>query len=173
MPEPARGGLVEVPRTAQDPAKVFPECWAIAKDLMDRRDQWRRRAARHRRWFRISGMLVIVLSISLPVIVNLQSLPYKTETISAISLAIAFITALRAFWNWDKLWQALKTGETALGDLLDHWWLDLSEYAYEADETRRRHAAFRRTEELVNKAGDVLKLEAESYFGSLRWPATS
>jgi hypothetical protein len=157
------------PWTDKHPSKAFPECWTVTKEVRSRRRRWARRAAWQRRWSRATGLLVILLGIGLPVLATLD-FRYQPLAVSATSLAIAGLVALRSVYRWDRLGQSLRGGELALANALERWECDLSRYAYEDDGPSARQAAFKRTQELLGEVRRTTRVGAEACCGGLDWP---
>jgi hypothetical protein len=77
--------------------------------------------------FRFSGLLVVVASITLPVISSIKddNFPRKTLVLTIVSLGIAILSSLSAFYRWDSTWQSRCRTEAELKHLLANWELAL------------------------------------------------
>jgi len=149
----------------------FPECAdLVQRRLFPLRERYRKRARLYRLWYRGTGALVILLSVSLPLVANSAPFDYQILILSAISLAIAGITGLRSFFQWDQMWQLLRTAELVLRGLLLKWELDLSRFAHQRDDDSARGRAFARTEKLLEDLRDITKTEIETISGATNWP---
>lgn len=119
------------------------------------------RARWHRRFYRASGIVVIMSGAGLPVLVSLDY-PAKDVVVSMIGMLVAAITALRAFYRWDQSWILLRKTETAITAA---WW----EYQgnIRADGGTDRNAL---AMALMQRVFDIRRHEAESFFKDLAFP---
>jgi hypothetical protein len=140
----------------------------VDRTVQQRRDTYRRRATMNGHYFRVSGVTVIAVASALPV---LASLSYRgKDVIVAIAGAlVAFLTALRSFYQWDQLWGLLRKSDLDLTHLLDRWRLDISA-TVGLPEPERRKKVEALAASLLDQAETVRKAESESYFGSLHFP---
>jgi Protein of unknown function (DUF4231) len=172
-----RWGGDEMPQGHQIPEnlkKKFPECSQLVEEFVIREyANYRRRARQYRFWFRSSGILVVILSVSLPLVANVQIAPtdfIQGLIISVISLSIAAITTLRTFFNWEQTWSMLRNGESALDYLLARWKLEVARFAHDDDDARARERAIDRTRQLLKEAREINRSELETYFSGLSFP---
>lgn len=135
------------------------------------RDSYRRRARWHRRWFRSTGVVVILLSTSLPAL-TIPDYGAKKALISIVGVFIALLTGLRSFYQWDQLWSVLRQSDFELSFLLDKWQLDVGAIVVQSDPERllKLHEL---TVALRDAAEDVRRSESTRYFGSLSFPHTT
>src|SRR5205814_1312202 len=70
--------------------------------------------------FRVSGVLVIILSVSIPFLITLEGL-WKTTALPLIALLIAALTGLNAFFQWQSDWNSSYQAHIALEHLLSIW----------------------------------------------------
>jgi hypothetical protein len=132
--------------------------------------QYHDRAKWHRRWFRSTGIVIILLSATLPLLAGLDY-DGKDVTIGVIGVAIAVLTALRNFYQWDQLWSLLRQSDFELTYLLDQYQLDATAIKTDsaADATSKLHEL---TRTLREEAEKVRRAESTRYFGSLRFPSS-
>jgi hypothetical protein len=143
-------------------------CREAIRTIERLRDNYRRRAKWHRYWFRISGVLVIVLSALLPLLAGL-SFDAKDGTLAAVGVTIAIVTGLRVFFQWDQLWGLLRQSDFALSHLLANWELDVAAAA-ELPEPERRSTLFALSRDVLAKADQIRQAESQKFFGALRFP---
>ena len=90
-----------------DLVRQSEEYCAQLRDFYDSRARW------NRHFYRFSGILVIVLGGSLPIIAG-ADFPGKDLTIAVIGFVVATITALRGFYRWDAAWVLMRETEFAI-----------------------------------------------------------
>ena len=143
---------------------VFEEVTAL-------RDTYRKRARQNRIWFRLTGVAVIVLSTSLP-LMTIPDYGAKKVLLSGVGVTIALLTGLRNFYQWDQLWSLLRQSDFELTYLLAKAKLDVDGAPKDPD--AQRHAKLLEIAvKLRDDAEAVRRSESTRYFGSLRFPSTS
>src|SRR6202171_4165308 len=84
---------------------VLEEMAHIKDDFVIRQLHWYKVHARTPMlFFRVSGVLIILLSVSLPFLTTLEGL-WKTIALPVISLLIAGLTGLNSFFRWESSWK--------------------------------------------------------------------
>ncbi|MFF7725170.1 DUF4231 domain-containing protein [Streptomyces sp. NPDC008001] len=78
------------------------------------------RAAWHRRFYRLSGAVVILVGAALPVLTALD-FPGKSGAISAAGFLVAITTALKSLYRWDVSWILLRETEIELTRVYLQW----------------------------------------------------
>ncbi|MGW1677699.1 SLATT domain-containing protein [Saccharopolyspora sp. NPDC002376] len=126
------------------------------------------RARWHRRFYRSSGIMLILIGAGMPVLAGFDY-PGKPLLLSVAGFVIAGLTALRSFYSWDQSWVLLRSAERAIGHAYLTWrgteaWSSGSPGG-QSDHDRRR-AALR----LLEKVVEIQENEAEAYFKGLAWP---
>ena len=137
-------------------------------DIEELRDNYRNRAKWHRRWFRATGVAIIILSASLPLLAGL-SYDGKDVTLAVVGVVIAILTGLRVFYQWDQLWGLLRQTDFALTHLLTTWELDVLA-ATGLPEPERSSTIYQLSKELLERADEVRQGESQKFFGALRFP---
>ena len=132
------------------------------------RNKYRRRANWHSHLFRASGIVIIAIASALPVLASL-SYDGKNITVAVAGALVAFLTALRSFYQLDQLWGLLRQCDLDLTHLLDQWELDVGATAGLPEEERRKEVHALATK-LLADAETLRRGESLSYFGSLRFP---
>jgi hypothetical protein len=123
------------------------------RDFYDARARW------HRRFYRVSGILVIVLGGALPLLAS-SSWESKDVLVSLTGFVVASVTALRGFYRWDASWVLLRGTEIALTRHYLAWKGVQNEQATTDD---RRAAALT----LLDKLLDIREDESKSFFKDL------
>lgn len=148
------------PRSQGYPAAV--ETYALRL-----RSFYNSRATWHRRFFRLSGIIVIVVGAGLPLLVTLDY-PGRDLIISIAGVVVAGVTALRAFYRWDQSWILLRNTERAITAA---WWewhskLDVVGSGEDASSQEQREV----TRAFAQKLVDIRKREADWFFADLAFP---
>jgi hypothetical protein len=164
-----------VPAVVDDPQ--FEQLVGIAYDLkkrfVDENYHWYRT---HKRVpflaYRLSGILVIVLSVSLPAI---AAMPFdrKTLVLSIMSVVIAALTGLNSFFRWDRTWRSRALCQYDMEWLVARWELELQNARLIiSDVHERRQHVYRATRELLRNVANVSDSEVQGFFGRLQFPPT-
>src|SRR6266700_6723169 len=143
---------------------VLEELTHIKEEFVVRQLNWYKAHARTPMLlFRISGVLVILLSVSLPFLTTLEGL-WKTLVLPVISLLIAGLTGLNAFFRWESDWKGYRQTHLTLEYLLTTWELQIAEARCQVDEQKAIDIALKATEQLINMTRTTTSTEAEDYF---------
>lgn len=152
------GSLLTLPLPDAE-ASEFPQ--GVESYVLRLRRHYDFRAIWHRRFYRASGILVIVVGAALPLLVSLDYAA-KSVVVSVSGVLIAAVTALRTFYRWDQSWMALRNAETAITRV---WW----DYQGKVGQDGADRSAL--ALELVRQVFEIRRAEAESYFDELAFPA--
>jgi hypothetical protein len=153
-----------------DPLQIYR---ALAQDSVNKlRDHYDWRAKWHRRLFRFSGILVIVVSASLPLLAGF-SYPGKNVVIAVSGVVIATATALRTFYQWDQMWALLRRTHFGLIEASNQWRLAFGRAEATTDPAEREQRAYEATEALLAKIESIRSAETEKFFSSLAFPEDS
>jgi hypothetical protein len=135
------------------------------RDFYDSRARW------HRRLYRLSTVLVILIGASLPLAASLDY-PHKALWLGILGVAVAAITALRSFYHWDQFWVLLRTTETSITRAYLEWKASTQEVSDSdpgAVAARKKSAG-----DLVDRIFNIRGNEAETFFRALTdrrdWP---
>jgi hypothetical protein len=150
-----------------DPAKMgFPaaaEAYVLrVREFYDARAWW------HRRLYRLSGILVILVGAALPLL-SVMDYAYKEVTVSLAGIVVAVMTSLRAFYRWDQSWVLLRNTEIVLTKTYLAW-KGSPEETTEVTDERQRLARNQAAIELITKVSNIRQGEAESFFQDLTYP---
>ncbi|MEU5903230.1 SLATT domain-containing protein [Micromonospora sp. NPDC047467] len=153
-----------------DPLQTYR---ALAEESVNKlRDQYDWRAKWHRRLFRFSGILVIVLSASLPLLAGF-GYPGKNLVIAVTGVVIATATALRTFYQWDQMWALLRRTHFGLIEASSQWRLAFARAEATVDPVEREQRAYEATDTLLAKIEGLRSAETEKFFSSLAFPEDS
>lgn len=155
--------LPPYPKRLPDPG-TLGYAQAVEAYLLRLRAFYHARAAWHRRFYRFSGILVILTGASLPLVATL-SYAHKDFVVSLLGVAIAALTALRAFYRWDQSWILLRGTER---DITHAWWDYHAEINKPTSGDDERHEAARL---LATRLVDIRTEEAEFFFKDMKFPS--
>ena len=130
---------------------------------------YKHRAALPRLIFRASGALIIILSVSIPLMAALQY-PGKDIVLSAIAVLIAALTGLNSFYRWEDTWRNRRETEFALTHLLSIWELKIVEAMHLGDPRKAKELLLVATRQLLEDAKGVTGTETEKFFSNIDWP---
>lgn len=132
------------------------------------RENYDARANGHRRYYRASGILVIVAGASLPILTTLDY-EGKELAVSLIGVLVSVVTALRAFYRWDQIWALLRVTEFSVSQAYWEWRrsIDGRLDATDAVITDKNREA---TALLLEKVAEIRSNEAISFFKDLPFP---
>lgn len=149
--------------------KILEELDRIKQDVVKTRDWYKGHALQPMRWFRITGVVLIVLSVSVPFVAG-QTAAWKDTVLSLMTLAIAALTGLGAFFRWEYAWQSYRRTQYALDRLLNMWEFKIVEARHQADPQRAIDLALRSTEQLLQDAAAITGSETAEYFKQVQLP---
>jgi len=129
-----------------------------------------KRAGRPKMAFRVSGVAIILLSLSIPFIAALK-FEGKDLLLSGLAVLIAIITSLGSFYKWEDTWRSYRQAETTLGRLLLLWDFNVIEARREADAGKGAEKIIAATQQLLESAHKVTSAETEEFFSKIEWPA--
>lgn len=140
----------------------------IRLNLETYRDRCLLLARRHRRWFRLTGILTILFSVSLPALVS-ADFAGRNAAISVLAVGVAGLSALRTFYQWDQSWQLYRSQELTLTALLTRWQMNMARIvgaaAPDADEQ-----AYTLTLGILHEAYESGRAELREFFSGISWP---
>ena len=149
--------------------KVLAELEKVKQEVVDTRRWYKQHARPQMLQFRVSGVLLILLSVSVPFIAA-QTAPWKDTVVSLATLLIAALTGLSAFFRWEYAWQSYRRTQYALDRLLNMWELRIVEARHQADPQRAIAMAIQATEQLLQEAATITSAEKLEYFKRVQAP---
>ncbi|WP_215397296.1 DUF4231 domain-containing protein [Rheinheimera oceanensis] len=119
--------------------------------------------------FRITGLIVIVFSITIPV-VSANTIEGKDMYITLMAMTIAISSGFNSFYRWGEKWQSFIRSELAILHLIGLWQVSLT-FAKKLDTDKERYeAAGKATERLLEEVGKIVSTETVEYFSKVDWP---
>jgi Protein of unknown function (DUF4231) len=162
----------KVPLPPQATDSSSPEFLTAAEQYVRRiRDVYDKRAGGHRRYYRFTGISVIVAGASLPLLTSLNY-THKSLIISVVGVFVSAVTALRAFYRWDQMWALLRATEFAVSRVYWNWRGEVEASPFSVDgvlspEVRKATVA------MLTEVADIRNNEAVSFFKDLPFPPKS
>lgn len=159
-------------------SEAIDEAFPLYADLMRRAiareaRRYRRFGRAHMLWFRVGGFVEILLSVSFPfVIAVLPALVSGDEVtnrvITGISVAIALVGAIRAFYSWNDNWRLYRTQQLALMIVVRRWELRMLDLiAHSTIDPKRAHEE---TAQAIEDLVMALQHEQDIFFGTVQLP---
>jgi hypothetical protein len=143
----------ELPSPTAEDFPAFAEAYTLRiRAFYDSRARW------HRRFYRLSGIIVIITGATLPVLAT-SDYSHKDFVVSCAGVLVAAVTALRAFYRWDQGWVLLRQTEFAINETYWDWKGSVQ------DPPDRKAAS-----ELLRKIQELRRREAETFFKDLTFP---
>lgn len=155
---------------AQNVDVIFSELKAIKDRYVGRLfRRYDRLALEHRLFFRTSGILIILLSVSIPFLTTLDGV-WKSTALPIVALLVAGFTGLTAFFHWEQNWKSYRQAQFSLGHLLAIWELNMAEARHAPDDQQAIALAVAATKELFDQAEAVSSTETDEFFKRLQMP---
>lgn len=176
-PKPDKDERAQAKRRRRYPwAPFVTETFPDYADLMYRAvhsqtRRYRRYGRAHMNWFRVTGLVEIVLSVSFPFVVALlDEVEYRfgNVLISGLSVGIALVGGLSAFYAWNDNWRLYRTQRLVFEQIIRMWELKL--FALAISDPPDKAAALEATKKAIELVGQALEYEQEVFFGSVRVP---
>ena len=159
--------MVEKQENADDP---IDELCKIKKNYVDKTWTW---YCDHSTWprvvFRLTGVTVIVLSLSIPFLAAAGG-KLLTVGVSVAALSIAILSALNAFFAWQKTWEKRITTQLTLEGLIAVWETKIAEARRATDEKDGYQFALKATQELIDNTRSLTVTETGTFFASIKFP---
>lgn len=151
--------------------EVMDELEKIKKEVVSTKGWFERNSDRPRILFRLVGSLVIILSISVPLLGVLDGV-WNTVVLPVVAIAIAGLTSLNAFFQWQSQWQGNRQTQFALEHLLTKWELEIVEAKFHPDQEKAIKMAIEATSRLLDQAREITSSSTGDYFKSIQLPTT-
>lgn len=162
-------GLYRVPLPEPVTDSSSPAFASRAEDWVRRvRTHYDERARSHRRWYRYSGIAVILIGASLPVLTSIDY-PSKSLVVSLAGVLVAALTTLRGFYRWDHMWALLRVTEFSVSQA--YWeWRGAVDGRLDTTDDKTTAEIRKATRILVKKVDDIRQHEANFAFKDLPFP---
>jgi hypothetical protein len=138
-------------------------------------DDTLKRYQQHATWprvvFRLVGMTVIVLSLGIPFLAAADG-SWQTVGVPIASFLIAALTALNAFFNWQKTWEKRMSMQLTLEGLVANWETEIAA-ARLKEQGEGFDRALKATQELIARTQAMTVAETNAFFASIKFPEVS
>ena len=142
----------------------------IKKKYVDKTWAWYRD---HSSWpritFRMAGMTVIVSSLSIPFLAAAGG-DWLKLWVPAASLIIAIVTALNAFFAWQKTWEKRITIQLTLEGLIAAWETKIAAARRTNDTDEGYETALQATQDLIENTRSLTVSETANFFADIKFP---
>ena len=150
--------------------QILDELTKLKSPVLNTRNWYRRQAPRSMAAFRVVGVALILLSVSLPLLSTLEG-NWRTFALPVISLLIAGLTGINAFLNWQSQWQSFRQTQFQLEYLLQRWELEIIQARYHSNEDEAIAMIYAATQKLLEQAREATASETEKFFKDIQLPA--
>ena len=117
--------------------------------------------------FRLNGTLVIILSISLPL---LSTWDEGKDFVPIVATAVALLTAFNAFFSWDQIWKTNFTTARLLRNALKMWEAKMLRAKHHSDPEAGIEIAQEEYEALINTVYSITAQNTTTYFSNVKPP---
>jgi hypothetical protein len=153
-----------------DSADPVDQIAAIAEGYANPQLEWYLNGKRlPRMLFRAAGVVIIVLSVSIPFLTTVTFWG-RDVVLSLAALLIAALTGLSSFYNWDQAWRGRQQTAEALQHLIASWRILLTNARAEPDPIQRRALVTSAARKLIDGVKAVTGAEAEQFFSEVKLP---
>jgi len=125
---------------------------------------YRKRAPWRRNAFRISGLMLLIVSVSLPFASAVFPKESTLWLLPALGYVVAIISALNAFFQWQRAWQSYRTAHLQLEAAWSDWQASRAEAVAESDGQKAFAAVTSAAHRLLGRASDIITSEKGELF---------
>jgi hypothetical protein len=151
---------------------VVVELKRIKEEQVDKNREWYESHARPPMiMFRLVGVLIILVSVTIPFLTSLPGPPpWQPVLLSGAALLLAALTGLNAFFQWQDEWRGFRETQFVLEHLLSKWELAILEAQYRSlsDEALAIETATDATRMLLERSREAIATETTGYFAGLQ-----
>jgi hypothetical protein len=150
---------------------VLADYRKLAEECVDRlRRKYDFRAGWHRRWFRFTGIVVVVSGAALAPLAVFDY-PRKPLVVALVGVLVGVVTGLRTFYQWDQNWAVLRRTHFDLTEAYQAWQLDFRHAQAGDDPTQVEERSYQATKTLLERVAAIRGSESERYFASVDFPS--
>jgi hypothetical protein len=117
--------------------------------------------------FRICGVFIILLSVTVPYVGTLQG-RWRSTVLPIMTLSIAGLTGINSFFQWQTQWSGFRSTELNLRFALAQWGTRIAEACYQTDPSMTAKMAIAATDSLLREAREAQSVETGRYFEATR-----
>lgn len=146
------------------------ELCAIKEGYVDKTYNWYRdRSTWPRITFRLAGVTIIVLSLTIPFFAAAEG-KWSEIGVPLASLSIAILSSLNAFFGWQKMWEKRITTQLTLEGLMAAWEIKIAAAKRTQDLEKGYVAALQATQDLIENTRSLSVSETASFFTNIKFP---
>ncbi len=143
----------------------------LKETVVQTRNWYRDHAERPMLLFRSAGVLLILLSVSIPYLSTLEGVA-KEVLLPIFSLLIAALTGLNAFFQWQSQWQRFRQTQYQLEYLLTRWEFEITQAKHQPEHSLAVEMATAATARLLDQAHEITAQETGEHFKGQQLPST-
>jgi hypothetical protein len=148
---------------------VVDELEKVKLEVESTRNWFKRNSTRPRILFQITGGVTILLSVLVPLLSTLDG-TWQTFVLPAVAVAIAGLTGINAFFQWQSQWQGNRQTQYALEYLLSKWEVEIVKARFQTDREQGIEIAIDATHNLLDQAREVSRTTTSNYFKNIQLP---
>ena len=118
------------------------------------------------------GTAVIVLSLGIPFLASARGKDLEVG-VPIASFIIALVSALNAFYSWQKTWEKRVSPQLTLEGLIAIWETEIAAAKKESDVEEGYKKALKATQELLDRTKVMSVAETSSFFAAVKFPEIS
>lgn len=150
--------------------KSIEELCDIKKRYVDKTWIWYRdNSSWPRIVFRLAGIAIIVLSLSIPFIAATEA-QWSKNGVSVAALLIAILSALNAFFAWQKTWEKRITIQLTLEGLMAVWETKIAAARQYENPMEGYKTALQATQDLIESTKALTVSETTDFFTNIKVP---
>jgi len=119
--------------------------------------------------FSITGILIIMLSVSIPFLSTLEGI-WRHIILPIVALMVAGLTGLSSFFRWERTWKGHIQTRITLEYLLSVWNLQITQARHEVDIQKGIEIAINATKQLLDDTHKTVSAETKEHFERLQIP---
>jgi hypothetical protein len=149
---------------------ALKEFTKLKNEYVLRKIRWyEKNAPRHFWSFRITGVTIILLSVSVPFMASLSGF-WKETALPIATLLIAGLTGLNSFMQWQEGWKEYRKTQYAIEYLLTKWEFEVTKAINNPNKKQALNSLTRATSNLLDKTKQITSKEADAYFERVEVP---
>jgi hypothetical protein len=123
-------------------------------------------------FFRVSGVLIILCSVSIPFVssISMEDYPWKDTLLSILALSLAALSSLNSFFRWGEEWRSLRQTDALLVSLSAQWETQIANALNQRDHEKAKQLAYEATQTLMNRATEAMNSMTTEYFKGIILP---
>lgn len=132
-------------------------------------DWYRQKKRIPRRFYYLSGAMVVVLSALIPLLSAYEG-TYFRLTVGIIGVVVSVTTGFNTFFRWEKTWHSFAAAQFDLEYMLRRWEIRMHQAKGDANREESLKLAREATESILEETRTLRQAETEGFFRNLRKP---